>query len=306
MPSLLLLANPAASGFTGGLHRDVIGTLRTAYDVDSAWPNSPIDARAMAAEAAVAGIDMVVAFGGDGVVHHVANGLAGSATALGIIPAGTTNVLARIIGVPQKPQTAAEFLAAGPALRAIPIGQLQTSAPSGASDKRIATFAIGAGLDAEVVAVAEQEPYRKYSFGSIHYARTAVSVLWHQFRDRPANLRVTAHGRVADAVAVFVQLHRMYSYFGRLPLQLAGHQEGSLTAMVVSELPTRRAGGIVLRALTTGRVDRVPGIELWNDIDHLALVADPPVSLQADGELLGEVTEALITVDPEALLVAVP
>ncbi len=306
MPSLLLLANPAASGFTGGLHRDVVSTLRRAYDVDSAWPNSPTDARARAAEAAVAGVDMVVAFGGDGVVHHVANGLAGSATALGVIPAGTTNVLSRILGVPARPRAAADFLAAGPAVRAIPVGQLQTSAPFGASDKRVATFAIGAGLDAEVVEIAEQEPFRKYNFGSIHYARTALGVLWRQFRERQANLRITADGHTTDAVAVFVQLHRMYSYFGRLPLQLAGHQEGTLTAMVVTELPTRRVPGIVVRALTSGRVDQVPGIELWNGIQHLSILADPPISLQADGELLGDATEALITVERDGLLVAVP
>ncbi|MDH3499985.1 MAG: diacylglycerol kinase family protein, partial [Acidimicrobiia bacterium] len=270
MASLLLLANPAASGFTGGLHRDVVTTLRSAYDVEAAWPQSPEDARAHAAAAVVAGIDIVAAFGGDGVVHHVANGLMGSPTALGVIPAGTTNVVARVLGLPHKPMAATEFLATVPAAKRIPVAELQTSAFTGASDKRVAVFAAGAGLDAEVVQIAEQEPYRKYSFGSLHYARTALNVLWNEFRGRAPNMRVAAGDRSADAVAVFVQIHEMYSYFGRLPLRLGGHVAGTLTALVVQELPPQRAFNVLARALTTGGVGGVPGCELWTGVENLS------------------------------------
>lgn len=306
MPSLLLLANPAASGFTGGLHRDVVATLRAVYDVEAAWPQSPVDARAQAAAAVVAGVDVVVAFGGDGVVHHVANGLIGSPTALGVIPAGTTNVFARVLGLPTKPMRATEFLATVPTAKRIPVAELHTSAFTGASDKRIAVFAAGAGLDAEVVQVAEQEPYRKYSFGSLHYARTALSVLWSDFRGRAPNMRVAAGDRSADAVAVFVQIHEMYSYFGRLPLRLGGHVAGTLTALVMHGLPPHRAFNVLGRALTTGSVGAVPGCELWTGVENLSITAEPPAALQADGELLGTMSEARITAASERLLVAAP
>lgn len=280
--------------------------LRRTYEVDASWPKSPEAARGQAAEAVVAGVDMVVAFGGDGVVHHVANGLLGSPTALGVIPAGTTNVMARILRLPYKPMAAARFLASDPPRKHVPVAQLQTSAPVGASDKRAALFAAGAGLDAEVVAIAEQEPYRKYSFGSVHYARTALGVLWNRFRERPANMRIVTPGRSADAVAAFVQIHRMYSYFGRVPLQLAGHQPGTLTTLVVHEMPPHRALPVLARALTTGQVGKVKGCELWTGVEHLSITADPPAALQTDGELLGEVAETRIHVEPNALLVAAP
>ena len=100
MPRLTLIANPAASGFTGALHRRVVSILRASYDVTAAWPDSADDARATAHRAASDGVEVVAAMGGDGVAHHVANGLAGSDTAMALVPAGTTNVLARILGLP--------------------------------------------------------------------------------------------------------------------------------------------------------------------------------------------------------------
>jgi diacylglycerol kinase family enzyme len=304
MPSMLLLANPAASGFTGGLHRDVVMALRERYDIETAWPQSPDDARAQASAAVIREVDVVVAMGGDGVVHHVANGLVGTPTALGIIPAGTTNVVARILGIPHKPLDAAKRLASDGEITPVPVAALQTTAPSGSSDKRIAVFSAGVGVDAEVVEVAEQEPFRKYSFGSVHYARTAASVIWSRFRDRRPNLRVEAPGRTADAVSVFVQIHDMYSYLGRAPLRLGDHVPGTLSALVVHELPPQRAIRVVAGALRRRGVGDIDGVELWSDISQLSITAEPAAGLQADGEHLGDISHTLIHIASDELLVA--
>ncbi len=88
MRSAVLIANPSASQFTGGLFRDVVTTLSSAYELTTQWPVSGSDTMRHSAAAADAGIDVVFAMGGDGVAHHVANGLAGTSTALGLIQQG--------------------------------------------------------------------------------------------------------------------------------------------------------------------------------------------------------------------------
>ena len=111
MRTALLMANHSASQVTGGIYRQVVATLRSEFDLTTAWPISALETGAETHRCVNEGIDVVFAMGGDGVAHHVANGLVGTETALGLIPSGTTNVLSRILGVPQKPRAAA--IAAG-------------------------------------------------------------------------------------------------------------------------------------------------------------------------------------------------
>lgn len=177
MDRLLLVANPAASGFTGGLHRAVVRALSRRYAVEAVWPQSAEHARELADAAQGQGVGLVAAMGGDGIVHHVAQALVGTGTALALLPVGTTNVTARVLGLPRRPLAAARLIAGAhqvvphPALKI----DLQTS-----EGWRIhwAVFAAGVGADAEVVARAETEPYRKYRFGGLHYARTTVATAW--------------------------------------------------------------------------------------------------------------------------------
>ncbi len=301
MQRLLLIANPAASGFTGGLYRTVTSMLAGSYEIEPAWPIGPEEARLTAAKAAADGFDVVVAFGGDGVVHHAANGVAGSNTALGIIPAGTTNVLARILRIPSRPRRAAELLLGTAHHIVTPLARVEIGDPPVPS---FATFGAGVGYDAAVVALSDQQPYRKYWFGSVHYARTAASILLRDFRLRRPNLRITDGTRRLDAVTVLAQVHTPYTYFGRFPLGV--RDEGSLTVITFERLPARRVPAILAAALRGSNLEGVRGVHVWRDVDRITVEADPAESVQADGELLG--TSGLITIsaEPDALKVIVP
>jgi len=305
MARLLLIANPLASGFTGATHREVMTILAGSYEADSIWPNSPAESQEASAKAAADGVEVVVAMGGDGVVHHVANGIAHSDTALGIIPAGTTNVLARILGLPAIAIPAAEFLAANPPHHRIALARVDARGPDGRLSG-YAVFAAGLGLDAEVVQQAETTPHRKVWFGGLHYARSAAWMFLSKFRKRRPTLRAVSGERKADAVAVITQIHWPYTYFGRTPLRITPGPVTGLSTLVVEKVPPVRAVGLAGAAVIGRGMDRVPGMSVWAGIEELTVTADPPAWFQADGELLGQLNELNIRFAPDALAVVAP
>ena len=305
MPRLLLIANPLASGFTGATHREVMAILSKTFDAESIWPNNPAESREASAKAAADGVDIVVGMGGDGVVHHIVNGIAHSDTALGIIPSGTTNVLGRILGLPSKPIPAAHFIATNPPQHRIALARIDATGPKG-QVSGYAVFAAGLGLDAEVVRQAETTPHKKVWFGGIHYARSAGWMFLSKFRKRVPTMRVTSGDEKADAVAVITQIHWPYTYFGRTPLRITRRPVTGLSSLIVEKVPPSRAIGLAGTAIAGRGIERIPGMTVWAGIEEIAVSSDPPAWFQADGELLGELSELHLRFAPDALAVVAP
>src|SRR6266498_5641950 len=97
---MLVIVNPYATTVSDRLKNLVVYALQGRYDVEAIDTQARNHATQLCREAAAAGYDVVVAFGGDGTVNEAANGLAGSATPLTCLPGGATNVFARTLGVP--------------------------------------------------------------------------------------------------------------------------------------------------------------------------------------------------------------
>jgi diacylglycerol kinase family enzyme len=302
MRRLVLIANPAASAFTSALYRDIVHILTGPFDVTTVWPAGAAESRQAAADAAAEGYDVVVAMGGDGVAHQAAGALAGTSTALGIVPAGTTNVLGRMLGLPVKPRAAAERIALG-SVRPVAMARLDVAGPDVTAND-VAMFAAGMGFDAAVVERAEREPLRKIWFGPLHYARSAAAVALGPYRTRLPHLRVEAHGRRADAVTVIVQIHEAWTYFG--PLQVSLAPKGTLpgmTVLVVERMGLRRTLGMAARSAARRELSRMRGVQVWQGVERLRIEADPPAWIQADGELLGRASRLMVDSLEEPLLV---
>jgi diacylglycerol kinase (ATP) len=306
MDEVLLVANPAASGFTGGLHRDVAARLSTRYRVRPAWPRSSDHATALALEAAQSGVGLIVAMGGDGIVHHVAQALVGTPSALGIVPAGTTNVLARILGIPLRAKAAARILAGDHHVEAQPVADVVGTRPGGDPMRVSATFAVGLGFDAEVVRVAEAEPYRKYRFGSVHYARTALAAIRREPLEGPFPAVVSSGGRRREARGALIQFRRAYTYFGNVPLRLAPTKPDPMTVVLIESLRLTHVGRIVSAASTGGDLGSVPGLHLWKGCESLQAEAPGGIPVQVDGELLGDLIELRVRHGPSTLRVVRP
>lgn len=89
----------------------IVGILSRRWTVTVRPTGAPREAIGLAREAALRGDDAVFAWGGDGTVREVTEGLLGSPSALGVIPGGTFNVVALALGLPRAhPLRAAEAL----------------------------------------------------------------------------------------------------------------------------------------------------------------------------------------------------
>jgi len=110
-----IIVNPTAGGGRLLKRRPILDATACAGDVELEW--MPTEQRGhgeqLARSAVAAGCPLVLAFGGDGTYNEVARGLVGSATALGVLPGGTTSVLAYELGVPRPAARALEALLAG-------------------------------------------------------------------------------------------------------------------------------------------------------------------------------------------------
>ncbi|MFV2000101.1 MAG: diacylglycerol kinase family protein [Acidimicrobiia bacterium] len=304
MPTALLIANPSASQFTGGLYREVVSALKPAFDLTTEWPISAHETGVATHSAVESGIDVVFAMGGDGVAHHVANALVGSRTALGLIPAGTTNVLSRILGIHQKPILAAR---SAPDFSPVPTNMVRVESTTefGVS-VRYATFSLGVGFDADVVEVAETRPFAKLRFGGVHYATTAVGQLLTNWRMQIPNLRVECDGERFDAVVALTQVHDPYTYFGRMPLHLTDDSQDGIATLVANDLGIFKAAEIFGRAVLRRGHREATGIKLWTEYEELLIDADPKTPFQADGELLGHASRLVIRPVKNAITVLRP
>lgn len=277
-----------------------MAALSAQHDATAIWPSTATEAAEAAAAAAADQTDLVVAMGGDGMVHHVSQGLVGTNSTLGVIPVGTTNVIARLLGMPSKPSKAARMMAEHP--EGQPIGVATMTLQRGSLETvHHAIFACGVGLDAEVVSKADQDPYKKYRFGSIHYARTAVSVAWT--KSRKPHVDITIDDTTVEVSTALVQFRDVYTYFGKIPLQFAAGAPDPMSVLTFDRIRRSRVPQIAFDALTRRDLSAVKGAAVWQKVDKITLNAEPPVAAQADGEALGQIDSGTIVWNPGALRV---
>ncbi len=130
------------------------------YEVTIRFTAAPGHATTLASEAVQSGQQLVVAVGGDGTVNEVARALVGTDAALGIIPCGSGNGLARHLHIPMNPRKAIEILNQGQ------IRRIDTLTVNGTP----CFCTAGVGYDAFVSEEYAKEPTR----GLVTYVRKAV------------------------------------------------------------------------------------------------------------------------------------
>jgi diacylglycerol kinase (ATP) len=202
--SAIVIANPTSGSYVTRAHEieDTVPFLeRHGWQAELKLTTIAGDARKIAQEAVQRKIDVVIVVGGDGTINEVIQELAGSNTALGLLPGGTVNVWAREAGIPMDTTAAREILVSGQT-RAIDLGYIQTHAAStpdfpDASQARYFLLMVGIGLDGEVTHAVEKKPPKRLGVLGYLLIGTWLGVGYPGFRaklqiDKRTTIRTSA------------------------------------------------------------------------------------------------------------------
>ena len=287
----LLVINPHA----GRRKKCPIGEIQSVfsaqdeYELEIHRTTGPGDATTTARQASVDGYDLVIAAGGDGSIFEVANGLVGSETALGVVPVGTENVLAREMGVPLTPRKATEFMLRQPP-RVIDTGRL--------GEQHFVCFA-GIGFDAHVAHRVPTE--RKRRFGALAYVFTsAEKMLPYQSVSR--RLKLTLDGEAVEMDFWILLISNIRSYGGRLiPAPKAVVDDGLLDVCV---FPRANYLAIVrqMAAMSRGSHVALPGVRYFQ-ASKIEVETDPAEQVQLDGDAWPGTTPFCVEAVPRSLKV---
>jgi diacylglycerol kinase family enzyme len=293
---VVLIVNPYASAVDEHRIGAVQRTLERHANVDTLLTRHRGHATELARDAA-RDADAIFVYSGDGGFNEVVNGIGLDAPPLACIPGGGTSVFPRGLGLPRDPLSATELLADAferRQTRRISVGRV---------NGRRFLFNAGLLFDAELVRRVEAHRSRAGRPGDLAFVATVVKlVAEHRGRFDPT-LEVDALGRAAF---VLVANADPYTYLGSLPVRVVPDARLELGLDVVA--PTRvrpRTLPALLRYVFTGR-KRPKSVLAAHDLDRFVVRCDLPVPLQADGEDLGNVTEAVFEAERKAVSVIAP
>jgi diacylglycerol kinase (ATP) len=146
----VLISNPVAKKTTRRKIERAARFLRSrGYEIESLLTNRKGDAEVFAREALTKSPSLIIAAGGDGTFNEVANGMVGSEVPLAIVPLGTTNVLAKEVGIPENLEGALE-IAVSHTPKNISLGKIVFTRNSSLIARHFLLMA-GVGFDGEAV-----------------------------------------------------------------------------------------------------------------------------------------------------------
>ena len=310
---LLLIVNASASSVTARARVVIQKSLAADHDVSVAETSRPGHATRLAQGAAAKGTDAVIVLGGDGTFNEAANGLAGTETALGVLPGGSTNVFARTIGMTNDPiEATGELLAA----LGTGLGGIRKVGLGNVNGRRF-LFHVGVGFDAAVVSQVEKRSALKKYLGHAFFAYCALRTWGFAYDRRHPHFSMdlrTEDGRevtVEDGYFAIIMNSSPYTYMGERAFNLGPGTDLTtpLTAVILRSLSAPALLGMAagaLRASPQGPAPRHRKATFVPGVVEATLRARGTVPYQMDGEPLGEVPDLRFRWEPDSLRLVMP
>jgi diacylglycerol kinase family enzyme len=302
---ILLVVNGSASSVTERRRVLAQKILAADHDVEVVDTNRRGHATRFAIDAARSGVDVVVAYGGDGTLNEVANGLIHTDTALGVLPGGSTNVFSRAIGLPDDPVDAALVLAAS-----LEAGRIRRVGVGMVND-RVFLFHVGVGWDAALVKEVEAHAELKRYLGHPLFIYAGVRAFFRTYdRTRPHFRLTGSDGRVVEDgyFAVILNLNP-YTFVGNRPFNLDPRAtlDSPLSSICLRTMQTGPFLSLITSALGQGhRLRRAKTVAYGHDLTELRIEPFGTVPFQVDGDYLGETDGLEIRHEPASLNLVLP
>ncbi|MBL8897552.1 MAG: NAD(+)/NADH kinase [Planctomycetes bacterium] len=284
----LILSNPiAGSGRAEGKARALIARLEErGVRCEHLATHARGEARAFASERS-RGFDLVVAVGGDGTLNEVIDGLPQDAPPLGLLPAGTANVLAHELGLPVEGAPCADVLLAGHRR------ELDLMRVNG----RVSFLMVGVGFDAAVLL--ELERRRRGPISKLSYLRPIAQAF---ARYRMPELAVSIDGApfAPCSQAFFTNVRWLGTPLLRFD-HAPRHGDGAIESYL---LHGSSRGALPAWALRFAFA-RVAGAGEFRRVRRARIEAAEPVPYQIDGDFAGT-TPLELEVLPRPLTLLAP
>jgi YegS/Rv2252/BmrU family lipid kinase len=286
------ILNPRAGVAARGTREAVEGGRPSWKDYAVYLTREPGHATELAHEAVTAGADLVLAVGGDGTVNEVARGILGSSAALGIVPVGSGNGLARALRLPLRP---------GPALAALESGARRRM-DVGFLNGRLFLNVAGVGFDAAVGHAFHERGKEGGRRGILGYVRLSLLEL-RKFR--APRLAIEAGTERLDVPAFVVTFANGPQYGSGAIIKPGGKlDDGRLEVVVFEDGPLWRTL-LAAPRLFLGGLDRAAGYRRLV-VTTAAVTADAPTAVHCDGDPAAAASRIDVELRPRALEVVVP
>jgi diacylglycerol kinase (ATP) len=288
----VIIANPVSGVFphhTHHLHETLVYLREHGWRVDLWYTHAPGDGEQLARKAVAQHANLVIAAGGDGTINELIQALAGTETALGVLPNGTVNVWAREMGIPLDDAGARDVLLHGKTCRV----------DLGCVNGRYFLLMVGIGLDGEVTQAVERKPLKR--LGVIGYALVALW-LGPGYHGFPVAVQMDGYAVRTRALQIFIGNTQLYA--GAIKFTWKARCDDGLLDLCIVRKRNVFGRIMVLWDFLMRREQR----RLWVRYDtftSIKIETPEPVAFQIDGEAAGH-TPAVFTITPAALKVVVP
>lgn len=293
---LFLIVNPVAGGGRAARAKAAVAERfrGSGRAVEVCESRSAEDLREKAARAVAAGYRCILALGGDGTFHHLAEAVHGTDVTAGFLPAGNGNDAARALGIPRNPIRAADvFLRSQPRT----IDMIRVRFETGLTKHCVCTA--GLGLDAEAANLANTR-FRKWP-GVARYLAGAASAF---SRCAAFELNAQIDGTEWRGPALLVVAANAPEYGAGIRIApTAQMDDGWLEVAIVRDVSWGRFLRAILVLLTSGDL-RMKELERFR-AKRLRIDALPGIKVHGDGEILGE-SPVEFEIVPRALRVMAP